>query len=70
MDINFTLHAKEQIEERKILKIWIEEGLKWSDLTIRLEGGKYAVRKRLNGRSIEIIFIRERDIKILTVYWI
>ena len=68
MNIIYPKHAEKQIEIRKILKIWIEEGLKWSDLTIRLEGGKYAVRKRLNGRSIEIIFIRERDIKILTVY--
>lgn len=69
MYIIFTKHAKEQIEERKIELIWIEEAIKWPNLTKHAEN-KYIVTKRLNGRSIEAVYIKEKYIKVLTVYWV
>ena len=70
MQIEYTGHAEERIKLRKILKIWIEEAIKWPDLTIRLNERKYIIRKKLNGLSIEIVFIKDKTIKILTTYWI
>jgi len=58
MDINFTLHAKEQIEERKILKIWVEETIKSPNET-RHYGNKYYVVKKLNGRTLKVVYVKQ-----------
>jgi len=69
MFIIYTLHAEEQLHERNILKLWIEETIKWPD-QIKRQGDKYLVRRKLNGRSIEVVYIKEKYIKIITTYWI
>ena len=69
MNIVYTFHAAEQIYERKILRVWVEEAIMWPDFT-RRQNNKYLVTRKLNGRSIEVVYIKEKYIKILTVYWI
>jgi len=68
MQIIYSNHAEEQIEIRKILKVWVEESIKSPDRTEREGQNKYVARKKLNGRSIEVVYIREKYIKIVTVY--
>lgn len=68
MRIVYTKHAQEQIEERKIEYAWIESTIKSPDFTERKILAKYMARKRLNGKSLEVVYIKERYIKIVTVY--
>jgi len=70
MYLIFTNHAREQIEERKIIMVWVKEAIKWPDYTKRISSNNYIVTKKLNGRSIEVVYIKERYIKVLTVYWL
>ena len=70
MRIDYTEHAKEQMGERKIEGVWVESTIKSPDFTERKTLTKYMARKRLNGKSLEVIYIKERYIKIVTVYWV
>ena len=69
MRIIYTLHAEEQIRERKIELVWIEEAVNSPDRTERV-GNKYYVTKKLNGKIIKVVFVKERFIKIITSYFI
>ncbi|MBI2657809.1 DUF4258 domain-containing protein [Candidatus Woesearchaeota archaeon] len=69
MKISYTLHAEEQIRERKIPKIWVEEALKAPDET-RVEGRKFYAVKRLNGNTLKVIYVKENYIKVITSYFI
>ncbi len=70
MDIIYTIHAEEQIQERKIERVWVEETIKGPDYTKRKKPNKYIVKKKLNGKSIEVVYVKERYIKVVTVYWL
>ena len=69
MEIFYTLHAEDQIIERKIEKVWVEETIKFPDITRRKEN-KYYVIKRLNGKVLKVVYVRERYIKVITSYYI
>ena len=69
MEINYTLHAEEQIKERKILKVWVEETIKSPDETKR-SGNKYYVTKKLNGKMLKVVYVKEKYIKIITTFFI
>ena len=69
MEIKYTYHAKFIIKERKIEEVWVEETIKSPD-KVEKEFGKFYARKRLNGISIEVVYIKEKYIKVITVYWI
>jgi len=67
MEIHYTFHAEEQIHERKIEKVWVEETIKGPDLTKHI-GHKYCVTKKLNGLTLEVVYTKERYINVITVY--
>ncbi len=69
MQFHYTFHALDAIAERKIEKIWVKEALQFPDITYFEEGKYYAVKK-LNGLSIEVVYVKEKYIKIITVYWV
>lgn len=69
MKFQYTEHAKEQIQERRIEKIWVEETINFPDIT-KNDGHKYYVIKKLNGKTLKVIFVKERYIKIITCYFI
>ena len=69
MNIIYTKHADEQIEERKIPKIWVEETVKFPD-ELKHEGHKYYATKKLNGSMLRVVYVRESYIKIITTYFI
>lgn len=69
MKIIFTNHALYSIKERKIEKVWVEEALK-SPNKLEKEFGKFYASKKLNGKSIEVVYEKKNYIKVITAYWI
>ncbi len=69
MEIVYTLHAEEQLDERKIQKVWVRETINYPDKTER-EGRKYYVIKKLNGRTLKVVYVKERYIKVITTFYI
>ncbi|QQG38944.1 MAG: DUF4258 domain-containing protein [Candidatus Woesearchaeota archaeon] len=69
MEIVFTKHAKDQMKDRKILEIWVEETIKSPDKTER-EGEKYYIIKKLNGKILKVVYLKKRYIKVLTTFFI
>lgn len=69
MEIKYTPHAKEQLEERKIIKTWVEETIKSPDLTKR-SGYKYYVIKKLDGRTLKVVYVKKRYIKVITMFFV
>ena len=69
MEIRYTFHAKIMIKERKIEQVWVEETIKSPNKSERGFGKNYA-RKKLNGKSIEVVYMKEKYIKVITAYWI
>ena len=67
MRLMYTFHAQEQIKEREILEIWVEETIKFPDITKHL-GNKYIVTKKLNGIILEVVYIKEKYIRVITCY--
>ncbi len=58
MDIKYTLHAEEQIKERKLEKVWIEETIKYPHSTER-EAQKYYATRKLNGRTLRVVYVKK-----------
>ena len=69
MFILYTRHAEEQIIERKVERVWIEETIKYPHITKRNENKYYVIRK-LNGVSLKVVYVKEKYIKIITVFYI
>ena len=69
MKIVFTKHAEQQIKERKIERIWVEETLKAPD-KIYKEDEKYYAHKKLNDHTIEVVYEKQTYIKVITTYWL
>lgn len=69
MHIVFTLHAEEQLHERKIEKVWVEDAIRYPDLT-ELDGHKYYVTRKLNGKTLKVVFVKEKYIKIISSWFL
>ena len=69
MDITYTHHAKDQIKERKVEKVWVEETIKSPHKTEK-EFNKFYVIRKLNGRSLKVVYTKEKYIKVITVYFV
>jgi hypothetical protein len=69
MIIIYTYHAKQQIKKRKILKIWVEETIKFPD-KIKSNKNRHYVIKKLNSKVLKVVFVKEKYIKIITSYFV
>ena len=70
MNIIFTRHVEFRINKRKITKEEIIDAIKFPDKTIK-KHGLYYFQKKLERGIIEISCEKtEKDIKVITVYWI
>lgn len=69
MEIVFTNHALYQINERKIDRILVEEVIKSPDVTKRVDN-KYYVIKSINNKKLKVVYVKQRYIKVVTLYWI
>ena len=69
MKIVYTRHLLEKVKEKKFTIEWVNETMKYSDFT-RIESGKYYAVKKLNGITLEVVYLKERYIKVITCYMI
>lgn len=69
MRIYFTYHALKRMRDRRIEPAWIKETIESPDKTRRV-GKKYYVQRRLNGKVLRAIYIKEKGLKVLTAYFI
>lgn len=69
MEVRFTLHATHQLRERKIEKVWVLETIRAPDFVER-NGKKHYAVKKLNGHVLKVVYIKETNIKIITLYFL
>lgn len=69
MDIEFTDHIRNRLKKRKIKEEEIINTIKNPDKEYILEGKLYA-QKNLGRGKIEVIYQKDKYIKVITVYWI
>ena len=69
MEIIFTNHIKERIKKRKITKDEIINTIKYAEKKDKKER-KYYAQKDIGRGKIEVVYEKDKYIKIITVYWI
>ena len=69
MKIVYTEHAKERLKKRKITEEEISEIIKRPDNTKKI-GGKYYSQKNIGRANLEIVYEKDKYIKIITIYYI
>ena len=69
MNIVFTLHTKSRLKKRKITEDEVIQAIKSPDKLTKIDG-KYYVQKNIGRGNIEVIYVRENYIKVVTVYWV
>ncbi len=67
MNIIFAKHAEEQMKERGISKDEVINTIKYPEKTIK-SSDRYYARKKVSMGIIEVVYIREKYIKVITVY--
>lgn len=68
MEIIFTEHARERMKKRHITEEEIVNAIKYPDKTIKREG-KYIAKKNIERANIEIVYEKDKYIKIITIYY-
>ncbi len=68
MKIIFTEHAKDRLKKRKITEDEIINTIKYPDKTEKKEE-KYYASKDIGRGKIEVVYEKEKYIKIITFYW-
>ncbi len=69
MGIEFTIHAKDRLKKRKIKEKEVIEAIN-NPNKIKKEEGKYYIQKDIERGKIEIVYKKNKYIKIITLYWI
>ncbi|HLC31106.1 MAG TPA: DUF4258 domain-containing protein [Candidatus Nanoarchaeia archaeon] len=67
MRIVFTTHAITQMKERGISEDEIIQTIMYPETTLKIDTVYYVQKKILQG-TIEVVYIRENYIKVITVY--
>ena len=68
MKIVFTGHVLYKMRKRKVEKVWVADAIRYPDMT-STDNNKYRVMKKLNGKTLEVIYSKEKYIKVITVFW-
>lgn len=70
MDLQFTKHAESRLQNRKITKQETLDAVKYPDKIIKKED-RYYYQKKLERGTIEVVAERtEKNINIITIYWL
>lgn len=69
MNIQFTEHALYTMKKRRITEDEVISAIKYPEKTEKISD-KYYVTKNIGRGIIEVVFIRENYIKVITLYWI
>ncbi len=67
VNIVFTKHAKEQMTERNISEDEAINTIKYPEVTQKINNIYYAQKKTIQG-TIEVVYIKESYIKVITLY--
>ena len=67
MNIIFTKHAKERMEKRGISEDEVINTIKFPEKTRKM-GNIYYVQKKITSGTIEVVFEKEKYIKVITLY--
>jgi len=67
MNIQFTRHAREQMKERGISEDEVINTIKYPEKTDKIHNKYYVQKKTIQGK-IEVVYVREKYIKVITVY--
>ena len=69
MNIVFTLHTKSRLKKRKITEDEVRRAIKSPDKLTKIVD-KYYAQKNIGRGNIEVVYVRENYIKVVTVYWV
>jgi len=69
MEIIFTKHALLRMKKRKITKDEIINSIKHPENTSKKEG-KFYIQKNIDRANIEIVYEKDKYIKVITAYYI
>lgn len=69
MKIIFTEHAKDRLKKRRISEDEVIDAIKYPEKTTKREG-KYYVQKNIQRAKIEIVYEKDKYIKVITIYYI
>ncbi len=69
MEIKFTNHARERLKKRGISEEDVIETVNNAENTNK-RGGKYYAQKNIGRGKIEVVYEKDKYIKIVTIYWI
>ena len=70
MEINFTLHSEERMKKRNITEEEVTEAIKNPDKIIEKNRKRYS-QKSIRSGIIEVVYEKlEKNIKVITVYWL
>jgi hypothetical protein len=69
MKIIFTKHAKERMKKRVITEDEIIQTIKNPDKT-KKQGGNYYAQKNIGRANIEVVYEKDKYIKVITIYYI
>ncbi|MBU1135297.1 MAG: DUF4258 domain-containing protein, partial [Nanoarchaeota archaeon] len=70
MKIEYTKHAKEKLDDRKIPKSIVESILKKPDKTIETKFGRKIAQKAIDDKLLRIVYEEQKGIYIIiTVYY-
>ena len=67
MNIVITKHAREQMRERGISEDELINTIKYPELTQKIDNVYYAQKKTIQG-TIEVVYVKENYIKVITLY--
>ncbi len=67
VNIIFTKHVKEQMKERGISEDEVINTIKYPEKTQKIDDVYYAQKRTIQG-IIEVVYIKENYIKVITVY--
>ena len=68
MEIVFTEHAKDRIKKRKITEDEVINAIKYPN-KIEKKKGKYYAQKNIDRAVIEVVYEKDKYIKVITIYY-
>ncbi len=69
MQIVFTKHAKEVMQKRNISEDEVINTIKFPEITYKEEGLYYS-QKDIGRTKIEVVYERDKYIKVITIYYV
>jgi hypothetical protein len=69
MEILFTKHVLFRMKKRKITEDEVINAIKYPEKTSKNEG-KFYIQKNIDRANIEVVYEKDKYIKVITVYYI